>query len=80
MWKVRGRKSCEAEILFPIGEAGLGEEDGFDFGVEADDGDFSAPREEQGATDDRARFGVGDCRAESPCEGEDERAKRARKD
>ena len=46
MRKVRGRKECEAEILFPIGEAGLGEEDGFDFGIEADDGDFSAPREE----------------------------------
>ena len=58
----------------------MGEEDGFDFGVEADDGDFSAPREEQGATDDGTRFGVGDCGAERACEGEDERAKRARKD
>ena len=57
----------------------MGEEDGFDFGVEADDGNFSAPREEQGATDDGACFGVGDCGAERACEGEDERAKRARK-
>jgi LacI family transcriptional regulator len=71
MGKINGVVAGEAEILSPVGEAGLGKEDGADGGAEAEHEDAPAPGEEQGAAEWFAGAGVAERSAEEPGGHED---------
>jgi hypothetical protein len=71
MGKINGVVAGEAEILSPVGEAGLGKEDGADGGAEAKHENAPAPGEEQGAAEWFAGAGVAERGAEEPGGHED---------
>jgi hypothetical protein len=71
MGKINGVVAGEAEILSPVGEAGLGKEDGADGGAKAKHENAPAPGEEQGAAEWFAGAGVAERSAEEPGGHED---------
>ncbi len=73
MGEVRLWVGGETEVLAPVGEVGLREEDGGDAGIfEADDEEFAAPWDEEGFTGGEAGALVSDLGTSDGDEGAEE--------